>query len=130
MSKPKAGQGSAVDTRVKAPGPSAPGARKRADKPHDLSLALPHEREQAETHYDEAEPAPKMKQAHRDLQKGLTDTEARSDALRAFDRAYPGGARPATPARRGPKAAQPRRASSTAGASSTKARDSKSKERK
>jgi len=46
--------------------------------PGDSSNAakLPHERDQSVNMTDH-EPAPEMQQAHRDLQKGMVDTDAR-----------------------------------------------------
>ena len=48
-------------------------------KPTDPGAAgkLPHERDQSVNMTDQ-EPAPEMQQAHRDLQKGLVNTDARA----------------------------------------------------
>lgn len=64
-----------------APSPPAPAPRidtTQAQKPSDSSNAakLPHERDQSVNMTDQA-PSPEMQQAHRDLQKGLVDTDAR-----------------------------------------------------
>ena len=50
----------------------------QAQKPTDAGNAakLPHERDQSVNMTDQA-PSPEMQQAHRDLQKGLVDTDAR-----------------------------------------------------
>lgn len=87
MTKPEDRHGQAVDLRTNAPGPSVPGEKKSTDRKRDLSLPLPHEREQAEIHYDESEPSPQMEQAYRDLDRGLVDTDLRSEAARNFDEA-------------------------------------------
>lgn len=49
-----------------------------AQNPGDPSAAakLPHERDQSVNMTDQA-PSPEMQQAHRDLKKGLVDTDAR-----------------------------------------------------
>lgn len=61
--------------------PNAPQAAidtQTAQHPDDASNAakLPHERDQSVNMTDQA-PSPAMQQAHRDLQKGMVDTDAR-----------------------------------------------------
>lgn len=65
-------------TPPQAPSPEAQIDTTRQQKPSDPGSRgkLPHERDQSINMTDQT-PSPDMQQAHRDLKKGLVDTDAR-----------------------------------------------------
>ncbi|MDP2448309.1 MAG: hypothetical protein Q8M93_22045 [Polaromonas sp.] len=80
------GQSEGMPARTPAAGRPRPGrAETPADASDEASLALPHERDQS-TDMTDTQPDPQVRQASRDLRRGLQDTGKSAPMDKAYDR--------------------------------------------
>lgn len=82
----QSGQSEGMPAKTPAPGRPRPGhAQTPADASDEASLALPHERDQSPDMGD-ATPDPQVKQAGRDLRRGLQDTGKSAPMDKTYER--------------------------------------------
>jgi hypothetical protein len=80
------GQSEGMPVKTPAAGRPRPGrAETPGDASDEASLALPHERDQS-TDMTDAQPDPQVRQASRDLRRGLQDTGKSAPMDKAYDR--------------------------------------------